>query len=378
MTRTSRREPRRGDWSVAPGESANPGFTTTLVLVSPVGATEGSRSQRLRRPSGAPPGIDDCVPGFAPLTRGYDPPPLQGCWRCPPLALRGLLQTILVTLLTLVVIAPACADETSLPPSLREVRFDQRLDEQVPLDITFHDETGADVRLGDYFEHGRPVILVLAYFRCPRLCTEVLNGLVRALLDVNLTMGKDFDVVTVSFDARETPEMAAAKKKTYVERYGRPGADEGWHFLTGDQDAIDRLTKAVGFRYSYDAAKDQFAHASGIVVLTPSGKISRYFYDIQYSPRDVRLGLVEASNNRIGTPVDQVLLFCFHYDPNEGRYGAAVMNLVRAGGVLTLVSIGVLVWWLRRRGGVGRGPWGVEREELRSTPHGPRSTEGAS
>src|SRR5262249_51656562 len=158
---------------------------------------------------------------------------------------------------------------------------------------------------------------------------------------------KDFNVVTVSFDPREAPELAAAKKKTYLERYGRPGAEEGWHFLTGEQGAIDRLTRAVGFRYRYEARNDQFAHASGIMVLTPSGKIARYFYDISYSPRDVRLGLVEASQGKIGSATDQVLLFCFHYDPNEGKYGAAVMNFIRAGGVLTVLAIGSLVAVLR-------------------------------
>ncbi len=158
------------------------------------------------------------------------------------------------------------------------------------------------------------------------LCTEVLNGLVRSLLDVSLDMGKDFEVLTVSFDARETPELAAAKKKTYVERYGRPGAEQGWHFLTGEQSSIDRLTEAVGFHYTYDARNDQFAHASGIMILTPEGKLARYFYDIKYSSRDVRLGLVEASQGKIATPTDRVLLYCFHYDPIEGKYGATVMK----------------------------------------------------
>jgi protein SCO1/2 len=250
--------------------------------------------------------------------------------------------------------APAFAD-SSLPPVLREVGFDQRLDEQVPLDLPFRDEAGRAVRLGDYFGD-RPVILVLAYFKCPMLCTEVLNGLVRALLDVPLRPGRDFEILTVSFDPREPPELAAAKKKTYVERYGRPGAEEGWHFLTGDQDAIDRLTRAVGFRYSYDPRNDQFAHASGILVLTPGGRISRYFYDVKFSPRDLRLGLVEASNHRIGSPVDRVLLYCFHYDPAEGKYGPAVMNLVRAGGALTLVSLGLFA----------AGLWRQERRKSRS------------
>jgi protein SCO1 len=257
---------------------------------------------------------------------------------------------ILITsfaLLTLLAGNPVCA-QSALPPSLRDVGFDQRLNEQAPLDLELKDEAGRNVRLGDYFNRGKPVILVLAYFRCPMLCTEVLNGLVRAMLDLKLDLGKDFEVVTVSFDPRETPDMAAAKKKTYLERYGRPGADVGWHFLTGPQESIDRLTQAVGFRATYDARNDQFAHSSGIMVLTPTGNISRYFFDIRYSPRDLRLGLVEASANRIGSPADQILLYCFHYDPAEGRYGATIMNFVRLGGVLTLLGIGTLVFFLWR------------------------------
>jgi protein SCO1/2 len=240
--------------------------------------------------------------------------------------------------------------EAVLPPPLRGVGFDQRLGAQVPPDLMFRDEAGRAVRLGDYFD-GKPVILVLAYYKCPMLCTQVLNGLVRALLDVPLDVGKDFRVLTVSFDPRETPELAAAKKKTYLERYGRPGAEEGWHFLTGEEGPIHRLTEAVGFRYHYDARNDQFAHASGILVLTPAGKIARYFYDITYSPRDVRLALVEASENRIGSPVDKILLYCFHYDPIEGRYGPVVMTFVRLGGVLTVLALGAFmaVMWRQER-----------------------------
>jgi protein SCO1/2 len=191
------------------------------------------------------------------------------------------------------------------------------------------------------------------------LCTEVLNGVVRALLDISLTVGKDFNVLTVSFDPRETPVLAAAKKKTYLERYGQPSAEQGWHFLTGDEEPIKRLTAAVGFRYIYDEGSGQYAHPSGIMVLTPAGKISKYFYDIKYSPGDLRLGLVEASENRIGSPVDQVLLYCFHYDPIEGKYGPAVMNFVRLGGVLTLLVLGwfcFVLWrheWRRARAEAG-------------------------
>lgn len=257
-----------------------------------------------------------------------------------------------LSLFLLPLLAVAAGRATAqLPQSLQGVGFDQRLDEQVPLDAVFRDEAGRTVKLGDYFGD-KPVILVLAYYRCPMLCTQVLNGLVRALLDVPLDVGKDFNVVTVSFDPRETPELAAAKKQTYLQRYGRPGAEAGWHFLTGEQAAIDRLTQAVGFRYRYDPRNDQFAHASGIMVLTPSGKLARYFYDISYAPRDVRLGLVEASRGQIGTAVDQVLLFCFHYDPSEGKYGPAIMNITRVGGALTVCAIGglfVALWRHDRR-----------------------------
>jgi protein SCO1 len=255
----------------------------------------------------------------------------------------------LATALTILALAgdPAAHAQSALPASLRDVGFDQRLGEQVPLELAFRDEAGNTVHLADYF-HGKPVILVLAYYRCPMLCTEVLNGLVQALLEMPLDVGKDFEVLTVSFDPRETPELAAAKKRTYLERYGRPAAGDGWHFLTGDQESITALTQAVGFRYRYDAHNDQFAHVSGILVLTPDGKISRYFQAIRFSSRDLRLGLVEASANKVGSLQDQVLLYCFHYDPNEGRYGPTIMNFVRLGGVFTICAIGFLVFVLVR------------------------------
>lgn len=251
----------------------------------------------------------------------------------------------LIVFLALLSITRPCQAQRTLPASLQDVGFDQKLNEQVPLDLEFSDEAGRTVRLGDYFDD-KPVILNLAYFRCPMLCDQVMNGLVRAMLDLPMQAGKEFTVITVSFDHRETPAMAAAKKKTYLQRYGRARTEAGWHFLTGEEEAIKRLTGAVGFRYAYDAGNDQFAHAAGIVVLTPAGKVSRYFYDVRYSPRDLRLGLVEASANRIGSPVDQILLFCFHYDPREGKYGPAVLNFVRVGGVATVIAIVALFLFL--------------------------------
>ena len=234
------------------------------------------------------------------------------------------------------------------PAILHKVGFDQRLNEQVPLDLPFVDETGKAVKLGDYFGE-KPVVLVLAYYRCPMLCTLVLNGLSTAMHELPFAVGKEFNVVTVSFDPRETPELAAKKKKTYVAAYGRPGAAEGWHFLTGKQDAIGRLTDAVGFRYIYDAKQDQYIHTSGIMVLTPHGKISRYFYGIKFPARDLKFGLIEASAEKIGSPTDEVLLYCFHYDPQTGKYSANILAIVRVGGVLTIIGLVGMVWFLVRR-----------------------------
>jgi protein SCO1/2 len=222
------------------------------------------------------------------------------------------------------------------------VGLDQRLGESVPLDLPFRDEAGQSVTLGRYFQ-GKPVVLVLAYYRCPMLCTQVLNGLVAAMRPLPFELGQDYQVVTVSFDPREGPELAAAKKASYRDSYGRPGVDEGWHFLTGDQPAIDRLARAVGFRYVYDPKQGQFAHASGVMVLTPQGRLVRYFYGINYPPRDLRLGLVEASEGRVGSPVDQLLLLCYHYDPATGTYSAAAMTFVRLGGLATVLALGIFL-----------------------------------
>jgi protein SCO1 len=234
-----------------------------------------------------------------------------------------------------------------VPQVLQGVGFDQRLNEQIPLDLTFKDERGRNVHLRDYFGE-KPVILTLVYYQCPRLCTLVLNGLVQGMLEMKFSAGKEFEVVTVSFDPRETPELATSKKEAYLQRYGRAGAEDGWHFLTGDEQQIRKLADAVGFRYRWDETQKQYIHASGITILTPQGRVSRYFYDVKYSGRDLRLGLVEASQNKIGSPVDQVLLYCFHYDPTLGKYAASVMTFVRVGGGLTMLSIGAFVWSLSR------------------------------
>ena len=241
---------------------------------------------------------------------------------------------------------------TGLPNALKKVGIDQRLNEQVPLDAVFKDEQGREVKLNEFFGR-KPVVLSLVYYTCPMLCNQVLNGMLSSFRQVSFNIGDQYEVVTVSFDARETPELAAAKKRTYVQAYNRAGAEANWHFLTGDETNIKRLTEAAGFRYTWDDQTKQFAHASGIMVLTPGGKIARYFYGIEYPPRDLRLGLVEASQNKIGTPVDALMLYCYHYDPATGKYGAVVMNIVRMAGAVTVVLLAGLLLVLKRRGSRG-------------------------
>ena len=245
--------------------------------------------------------------------------------------------------------AEAPGDAASARPGmLSKIGIDQRLNHQVPLDLPFVDETGREVRLGEYFGK-RPVMLALVYYECPMLCTQVLNGLVSALGTLKFDVGREFDVVAVSINPREGPGLASQKKAAYLERYGRPQTAPGWHFLTGKEENIARLAEAVGFRYAYDTAIGQYAHGAGVELLTPKGVVSRYFYGIEYSPRDIRLGLIEASDERIGTPVDDVLLLCFHYDPSTGKYGATALGLVRIGAVLTVAAfLAFLVVSLRR------------------------------
>jgi len=234
------------------------------------------------------------------------------------------------------------------PTPLTEVTIEQRLNSQLPLDAPFRDENGKAVKLGDYFGK-RPVVLALVHYECPMLCTQILNGMVRAAKVLTLTPGKDYDVVAISFDARETPKMAAAKKAVYMHDYGHPETANGWHFLTGDVDAIKSVTNAVGFRYKWDVYTAQFAHASAIYVLTPQGKLSKYFYGIEYSPKDMRLGLVEASHNKIGSAVDQVLLFCYHFDPTSAKYTFIALDLLRVAGAATLLALGGFVFIMLRR-----------------------------
>lgn len=237
----------------------------------------------------------------------------------------------------------------ALPGALAGVGIDQKLDQQLPLDVTLRDEYGRDVKLRDFFQAGKPVILAPVYYRCPMLCTQILNGLASSLKAVSLNPARDFEVVAVSFDPKDTAEIAAAKKQMYLKRYGRPGAANGWHLLTGDAANVKQLMDAIGYHYKYDPKTDQYAHASGVMIATPDGRLSRYFYGIEYDPRDVRLGLVEASHNKIGNPVDQILLFCFHYDPSTGKYGAVAMNIVRAAGAGFVLFFGGLLAIVLRR-----------------------------
>ena len=231
---------------------------------------------------------------------------------------------------------------STMPAPLREIGFDQNLDKHVPLDTPFTDESGHAVKLGDYF-CTRPVVMVFAYYDCPMLCTMVINGLASALDVLSLEPGKDFEIVTVSFDPRDTPATATAKKAAYIARYKKPGAAAAWHFLTGDQPSIDRLTKAAGFRYVWDKETKQFAHPTGVIVLTPDGRLARYLFGIEYGPRDLRYAIVEASNGKVGSAVDSLLLYCYHYDPTTGRYGVAIMRVIRAAAFATVLALGAFI-----------------------------------
>jgi protein SCO1 len=258
--------------------------------------------------------------------------------------------------------APAAA----LPAALRDVGIDQRVGESLPLDLAFRDERGTSVRLGDYFD-GKPVILVPAYYRCPMLCTLVIEGVARALKALTFGAGADYQLVVFSFDPRETPADARADKAHAVDLYDRPGS-EAWHFLTGDAQSIGALTRALGFRYKYDQARGEYVHASTLVLATPQGRIARYLYTTEPAPKDLRLALVEASQGTVGTPIDHVLLYCYRYDAATGKYTLLTMRLVRAGAVVTLAGLALLIGTMvrqERRGNAARAAIPAPLERLR-------------
>ncbi len=221
----------------------------------------------------------------------------------------------------------------------REITIEQKLNEQVPLNLTFRDETGQEVQLKQYFGK-KPVLLTLVYYECPSLCGLVLQGLLKSLRVINYTPGDQFEIVTVSINPKETPQLAAAKKQNFLKEYGRLDAAKGWHFLTGEEDQIRQLADAVGFRYVYDPKSGQYAHAAGIMLLTPGGKVARYFYGIEYSPRDLRMGIMDASQGKVGSPVEKVILFCFQYDPSTGKYSLAIIRIIQLASVLTVLVLG--------------------------------------
>lgn len=235
------------------------------------------------------------------------------------------------------------------PAILQKVGIEQHLNQQIPLDLAFQDETGQPVSLRQYFGK-RPVVVTMVYFQCPMLCSEVMSGVTATLNAMtSYNVGRDFDVLTVSFDPRDTPAAAMQSKERYIKRYRRTGSEQGWHFLVGKQDQIDQLAQALGFHYQWDPENQQFAHASGIMLLTPDGRIAQYYYGIEYPPTDLRLGIVEASKGKIGTLADEILLFCYHYDPRQGKYGAAIFNILRLSALTTVLVLGGVLFLLYRR-----------------------------
>ena len=238
-----------------------------------------------------------------------------------------------------------------LPDALQKIGIEQKLGEQLPMETELKDEDGKTVKLGDFFTKGKPVILAFVYYECPMLCNEVLNGLTGSLKGLSFEAGKEFDVVAVSFDVRENekPDLAGNKKLAYMERYGRPGTEKGWHFLTGNQESIDKLTKTAGFSYQWDEKSNQFAHAGGIMIVTPEGKLARYFYGIDYAPKDLKFSLMESADNKVGNVAEKLFLYCYHYDPATGKYGLAVLRVMRLGGIATLLILGIslVIFWRR-------------------------------
>ncbi len=244
---------------------------------------------------------------------------------------------------------PSQTTSSGLPKALKEVGIEQKLGEQVPFDAEFKDENGQTVKLGQYFGREKPVIIALVYFECPMLCNEVLNGLTGSLKGISFDAGNEFDVVAISFDPRENdvPELAKNKKESYLKRYGRENTADGWHFLTGTPEQIEKVTNAVGFKYYWDEKTEQFAHAGGIMVATPDGKLARYFYGIDYAPKDLKFGIMEASEGRVGNPAEQLFLYCYHYDPSTGNYGLAILRVLRIAAIITILGIGgmLFVFW---------------------------------
>jgi protein SCO1/2 len=244
---------------------------------------------------------------------------------------------------------PTISVTSGLPEPLKKVGIEQKLGAQLPLDTELKDENGDLVKLGDFFNRGRPVIVAFVYYECPMLCNQVLNGLTGSLKGMTFDAGKEFDVVAISFDAREFDihGLAKNKKAGYTERYGRPGTENGWHFLTGSKDSIEKVTEAAGFGFEWDEKSNQFAHAAGVMIANPDGKLSRYFYGIDYSPKDLKFGIMESAESRVGNPAEQLLLYCFHYDPSTGKYGLAILRVIRLAGVATLIGLGAMafVFW---------------------------------
>ncbi len=267
------------------------------------------------------------------------------------------------TLLALAVTAVAgAANRPNLPAKLQGIGIEQRIGAQVPLDTVFRDEAGTQVRLRAFFT-GKPILFVPVYYRCPMLCSQVLHGVVAGLRPLRLMPGRDFEVLAISFDPADTPAEAAEKREEYARSYSRKAGVNGWHFLVGSQDSIQVVMDAIGFRYRWDPASKTFIHASGIMVLTPDGHVARYLYGVEYEPKDLKLSLIEASHGHIGSPVDKILLFCYHYDPTTGRYGALVMNMLRLGAILTLLTLGVGMFFLWRR------DLRAHRDVLKEVPH---------
>jgi len=255
---------------------------------------------------------------------------------------------------------------TGMPETLKAVGIEQKLGQQLPLDTELKDEEGKPVNLASFFNGDRPVILAFVYYECPMLCNQVLNGLTGSLKGISFDAGKEFDVVAISFDARENdiPSLAKNKKASYMERYGRPATEKGWHFLTGTQEAIDRVTSAAGFSYKWDDKSNQFAHAAGVMIVTPEGKMSRYFYGIDYAPKDIKFGVMDSAQNKVGSATEKLLLYCYHYDPASGKYGFAILKAMRIAGVFTLLGMGTMFYafWRRNKKRVESGDGDVSEE----------------